>query len=267
MSATILIVDDEANLRQTLAYILQSAGYSITTVASGAEALSALQSGPFDLAFLDLKMPEMDGLELLEEIHSLYPQMAIFILTAHATLESAITAMRLGARDYFLKPVDPDTILLRIGAVIEEGRRLQTRRELFDQLDSALHLLQALEQPPASEGAARPAAAATATEPARLLRLGPFTLDLYARRASVDGHPVNLSPSSFDYLAALVRHSPEAVSYQELVREAQGYQVGPGEASDLARWQIYQLRKEIEPQPDQPRYVITVRGIGYRLVT
>ena len=120
MSASILIVDDEENLRLTLSRILNKAGYNITTASSGEEALNLTQAGAFELAFIDLLMPGMGGLALLKEFRKLYPEMPVLILTANATLDSAIEAVRQGARDYLLKPADP-----QLGESIRVGCRAQ----------------------------------------------------------------------------------------------------------------------------------------------
>src|SRR5512143_3324234 len=119
-SSTILIVDDEPNLRRILAVILQRAGYQVSTAGTGHEAMEQLQANSFDLTFLDLKMPDVNGLDLLPKIRKLHPDMPVLILTAHATLDSAIEAVRGGARDYLLKPIDPPQILLRVSEILSE---------------------------------------------------------------------------------------------------------------------------------------------------
>src|SRR4030043_687191 len=97
-SHTILVIDDEPNLRRSLGLILQRAGYNITTAANASEALHLLQSGAYDLTFLDIKLPDQNGIVLLPQIKELYPDMPVLILTAHATLDTAIEAVRAGAR-------------------------------------------------------------------------------------------------------------------------------------------------------------------------
>jgi len=103
-------------------------------------------------------------------------------------------------------------------------------------------------------------------DPARFLQRGPFVLDLQARLLSLDGQYVPLSPTNFDYLVALVRHAPQPVSYQVLVREAQGYDVSLVEAREMTRWRIHELRKAIEEDSKSQKYLITVRGSGYKLM-
>jgi DNA-binding response OmpR family regulator len=119
--ASILVVDDEENLRRTLALILQREGYTVTTTASVKEARSCIEAGPFDLVFLDLKLPDDSGLTLLPELRTRYPAMPVLILTAHDKLGAALEAIRGGARDYLLKPVDPLVLLARVKEVLAES--------------------------------------------------------------------------------------------------------------------------------------------------
>jgi DNA-binding response OmpR family regulator len=91
-------------------------------------------------------------------------------------------------------------------------------------------------------------------------------LDLQARHLEMNGNYIALSPTNFDYLVTLVRHAPNPVTYQVLVRESQGYDVTLVEAREMSRWRIHELRKAIEPDQKEPRLLITVRGSGYKLV-
>ncbi len=117
-SHSILIIDDEPNLRRSLGLILQRAGYIITTASNAGEAIHLLQAGAYDLTFLDIKLPDQNGIQLLPQLRLLYPEMPILILTAHATLDTAIEAVRQGARDYLLKPIDPASILSRVDEIL-----------------------------------------------------------------------------------------------------------------------------------------------------
>ncbi len=117
-TASILVVDDEENLRRSLAMILERVGYSVTTAASVAEARNCLQSGAYNLVFLDLKLPDAGGHTLLPELHSQYPDMPVIILTAHDKLGVALDADRSAAVDFLLKPVDPAILLARIKEVL-----------------------------------------------------------------------------------------------------------------------------------------------------
>jgi len=266
MSAhTILIVDDEANLRLTLCAILQKAGYSVTAVGHAQDALVSLTAGPYDLAFLDLKMPDMDGMTLLGEIRRLYPDMPVLILTAHATLQSSIEAVRQGARDYLLKPIDPPLILARVKDILAEQHQSQRRREIVAQIQSLLAELRQIDGQDAEALPVNLLSAVPPTASTRFLQRGAFTLDLHTRHAMLDGQLIALPPSAFDYLVTLVRHAPNPVSVETLVMQSQGYEMCRAEAQEMARWQIHQLRQALEPDPQNLRYILTERGIGYRL--
>jgi DNA-binding response OmpR family regulator len=260
---TILVVDDEAHLRQTLALILQHEGYLVTTASGADEARQFLQAGAFDATFLDLKMPGVDGLTLLAEFRSNHPEMPILILTAHATLESAMEAVRRGARDYLLKPIDPEIIVARVKDILHEQKLPRRRREIAAQLQDLLGELNRMD---GQEAPAAPAATTPSSDASRFLQRGALTLDLHTRRVSINNEQVLLPPSTFDYLVTLVRHSPNAVSYETLVQESQGYSMSRAEAREMSRGRMHELRKALEQNMRHPEYIITVRDIGYRLV-
>lgn len=262
-ASSILVVDDEINLRHTLALILQRAGYTVTAAGNGQEARKYLENGNFDLVFLDLKMPDIDGIVLLPEIRRLYPELPVLILTAHATLDSAIHAVRLGARDYLLKPIDPAQILVRVKEVLAESVQPKHRRKLVGEIKQLLEELNRME---GNNSSSTGSTLQQVHDPTRYLQLGPFLLDLHARYLVLNDKNIPLSPTAFDYLVTLVRHSPDPVSYETLVMESQGYQTSLTEARDLARWRIHELRKALETNLRQPKFIITVRGTGYRLV-
>lgn len=246
--STILVIDDEVNLRCTLSMIFTRAGYTVTVAANADEARQCLKTDTFSLIFLDLKMPDVEGFTLIPEIRTLCPDIPVLIMTAHANIESAIEALRQGARDYLLKPVDPALILTRVEEVLAETAQLGRRREIVGEIQGLLARLVAI-------------------DPARFLQSGPFTLDLHARHVTCNSQFIPLSQTAFNYLLTLVRHSPDVVSAEILVREAQGCDAGPKEARVVARWRIHELRGALESDPRHPRYIITVRGIGYRLMT
>jgi DNA-binding NtrC family response regulator len=120
--ASILIIDDEENLRRTLAMLLTREGYAVTTAVNLQEARECLQADTFSLVFLDLKMPGENGLTLLPEMGEKYPRTPVLVLTAHDKLDAALDAVQDGARDYLLKPVDPTLIIQRVKEVLEENQ-------------------------------------------------------------------------------------------------------------------------------------------------
>lgn len=260
---TILIVDDEDRLRLSLSLILQKENYRVQTAANAEAALDCLKSQEYDLMFLDLNMPGMSGIDLLVQVRKQAPHMPVLILTAYAALESAIQAVRLGARDYLIKPVEPVLILARVAEILAESEQPARKKEIVGQIQALLAELQKMEgedTTPTSTLAALPSA-----DPARFLKKGMFELDLHARHAALNGRYISVTGIYFDYLATLLRHAPKVVAYKTLVKESQGYDVTIAEAKDLARWRIHELRKMIEADPEQPQYILTVRGTGYRL--
>jgi DNA-binding response OmpR family regulator len=259
----ILIVDDEASLRQTLARILQRAGYEVTTAASGKETLSMVASHSFDLIYLDIRMPETNGLELLKTIHADFPELPVILFTAQPDLHSAVEALRRGATDYLLKPLKPQAVIDRTQAILADKQLDRRKHQLQRQIEALETELNSLENPAGDMGASRQ----EQSSDDRFLKRGELTLDLHTRHVTMKGRVVNLPPTSFDYLLVLARHTPNVVDYRTLVAEAQGYEADMREAQELTKWHVHHIRQAIEPDARNPIHLINVRGSGYRLVT
>ena len=224
----ILIIDDEASLRQTLARILQRDGYEVTTAASGTEGISIVAQHPFDLVYLDIRMPDMNGLEALKTIHA-----GCLICPWSCSPPSRISTRRRGAPARRHRLSDE-------AAQARNGARPHARH--FERAAEK----EAPPRDPAPDGgtAGRAGCPGTdlparqrkpRTEPAsdRFIKRGLLTLDLHTRRVTINEQTVSLAPTSFDYLLVLVRHSPNVVDYQTLVTEAQGYQADAREAQEI----------------------------------
>ena len=125
---TVLIVDDEANMRWVLQRALEQAGYQALAAGRGEEALNLAARNRIDLALLDLKMPGMDGLAVLRELHLRQPDLPVILLTAYATVPTAVEAMRLGALDYLRKPFDVEEVLFKIANAFQR-RAVQVERD------------------------------------------------------------------------------------------------------------------------------------------
>ncbi len=261
----ILIVDDEATLRQTLARILQRAGFKVTTTATGTEALALISQHSFDLVYLDIRMPDMSGLEVLKAIHRGLPDLPVILFTAQPDLNSAVEAVRSGAIDYLLKPLKPQTVIDRTKAILTNKQKERRKREIQRQIETLQAELSTLEKESASQPT-MPLPQSLVSDD-RFVRRGLLTLDMLTRRVTMNGRAINLPPTSFDYLLVLARHTPSVVDYQTLVSEAQGYETDPHEAQELTKWHIHHIRQALEPDAHNPTFVINVRGIGYRLVT
>ncbi len=263
LKKTILVVDDEKNLRMSLSFMLQKEGYEVENAANGREALEHLRARSWDLMFLDLNMPGMSGIDLLVEIHMQYPFLSVLILTAHATLETAVQAVRLGARDYLIKPAEPNLILVRVSEILTEDRQPLRKKEIVGEIQNLIAELQKIEGTDATPTSTL--AALPPTDSTRFLQADPFVIDLHARHVTLHEKYIPITGIYFDYLVTLLRHAPKSVSYKNLVKESQGYDVELVDAKDLTRWRIHELRKLIEQDPQKPQYILTVRGTGYRL--
>jgi two-component system response regulator MtrA len=263
ISGHILIIDDEAILRHTLARILQRAGLEVTTAASGQEGLLLLAQQSFDLVYLDIRMPDMSGLEMLKAVHERFSGLPVVLFTAQPDLNSALEALRQGATDYLLKPLRPQALIDRTRAILDRQEKERHKREIQAQIDALQIKLKTLEGEETAQ--ADPPVPPPGVDE-RFITRGKLTLDLHTRRLDIEGRMVNLPPASFDYLLVLVRHCPKVVGYQTLVAEAQGYQADPREAQELVKWHIHHIRQAIEPDVHNPTFLINVRGTGYRLV-
>lgn len=262
--AHILIIDDEASLRQTLARILQRADFDVTTATNGNEGLALVSQHTFDLVYLDIRIPDINGLEILKTIHTKYPDLPVILFTAQPDLTSAVEALRGGATDYLLKPLKPQIVIDRTKTILADRQKERRKREIQRQIEALQAELNALER---ADTASVPASSSqTVSSDGRFLKHGVLVLDLHTRRVTMNDRIMNLPPTSFDYLLVLARHAPNVVDYQTLVSEAQGYETDTREAQELTKWHVHHIRQVIEPDTRNPIYLINVRGSGYRLV-
>jgi DNA-binding response OmpR family regulator len=261
ISGHILIVDDEPSVRKTLARILQQAGFEVTTAENGEQGLSFLEGAGFDLVYMDLRMPGLAGLDVLNLVHSRHPSLPVILFTAQPDVNSAVEALRRGATDYLLKPLKPEVIIERTKTILAGQQKERRRREVLAQIETLQSELKSLDS--SEEVEIVPTQAAPSE---RFLKRGTLQLDLHTHRLAIGERIINLPPTTFDYLLVLARHSPDVVDFQTLVAEAQGYHADMREAQDLTKWHIHQLRQVIETNAHEPSILISVRGIGYRLV-
>ena len=141
MKSKILVVDDEALVRNSLEEILRLEGYEVVSVESGDAALNQIQQESYDLILLDLKMPGIDGIDVLKALSRLTPDTRVILLTGHGSLESSIDALRIGAQDYLLKPASSSEILSSVARALASKAEQQHRRMLLEQLDASIQRL------------------------------------------------------------------------------------------------------------------------------
>lgn len=132
---TVLIADDESAVRESLAEVLRDEGYTVTAVGDGTAAISAIEAGEFDLIVSDIRMPGTDGLAVLRRAREVSPQTLVLLMTAHATVETAVEAIRRGAQDYLLKPIIFDDLLHKIDHLLQHRQLAWENQILRSQVD------------------------------------------------------------------------------------------------------------------------------------
>lgn len=274
--AHILIVDDEGLNRYSISKSLQKVGYEITEASTGLDALDHLRRSDIDVVLTDIKMPEMDGVELLRKIRGDQPEMVVILMTGYASLPSAVEALRLGAYDYFIKPGSMSDLRNAIARGVEKARNNRRRKQLLDTIRSDLVELTRSELEPVvmSMGAATTEATSTQmawgehqdmTAPTTTMRLGPLTVYPGRYQISVGDISVYLTPTEFDLLMYLGTHSNRVVPCHELVREVRSYAVDEAEAREVIRPHISNLRRKLKTAGQHADIIVNVRGVGYRL--
>jgi len=227
---SILIVDDEPDVREVLEEYFTTHGYAATGAASASAARAVAARQPVDLALVDIHMPGEDGLSLSRHLRERYPGIAVVMLTSAGEVVDRVVGLEMGADDYVSKPFDPRELLARVKSVL---RRTAPAR-LADLGDARV-------------------------------RIGRCVLDLAAHRLTgEDGTEVPMSPLEFDLLKALTEHPNRALSRESIMNLSQRRDWNPFDRSVDLR--IMRLRKKVEPDPEHPRYIRTVRNEGYLFV-
>ena len=248
----ILVVDDEAPMRATLEEILCGEGMNVVTAANGEAALAALQREPIDLMLLDLRMDGLDGLQVIEAAGKLSPDTIVVMLTAHGSLDSAISAMRRGAFDYLLKPARVPEILDAVQRGLTSHTQKLRQRDLVNLMQRAISELQVTGVAPEPPIA-----------PERFIQARGISLDLQRHVASAHGELLDLTLTEFKLLAYLMQRPDQVVSPRELVNAVQGYEADEYEARAIVRVHVRRLREKLEADPASPEYILNVRGVGY----
>jgi DNA-binding response OmpR family regulator len=253
----VLVVDDEPAQLLTLGDFLEEVGYEVTRAPSGVTALEYLTERRFDAAILDLKMPDIHGTQVLRLMQSLAPETITIILTAYGTMDAAIAGIRYGAFDFLHKPSSVQEIVQAIEAGLSKRRDTESRRS--DPLSSIEQALLDLRH--------RKDDAAVPEIPDRFLHIDGLVVDLRRHHVLVNNQPVDLTPTEYDILTYLMQHPDRIVPAQEIVYHLRGYEIDEAEAREFLSSHLYRLRGKIEPEPGDPRYIVTIRGRGYCLPT
>jgi two-component system, OmpR family, alkaline phosphatase synthesis response regulator PhoP len=270
-TANVLVVDDEGANRYSVSKTLQRVGYFVSEAASGEEALEVIKGQHFDVVLTDIRMPGLDGVELLRRIKEEAPDAIVILMTAYATLGTAVEALRLGAHDYLIKPSSNQDIRQSVSRGVERARNLKRRRSLLDAIRSDVFELtradlEATTAVTADSASGTPRSSENITEPASTsMQLGPLTVYPGRYQIAVGDKDIDLTPTEFDLLLYLAAHRGRVVPCHELVREVRGYAVDEAEAREVIRPHVSNLRRKLKSAEQNADLIVNVRGIGYRL--
>jgi len=223
----VLVVEDEEALRLALSDALRAEGMAVTEAADGQAGLDAALAEAPDVILLDLMMPKLDGFSVLRRLREDRLNAAVIILSARGEEWDRIQGFEYGADDYVVKPFSMRELLLRIAAVEQRGRG----------------------EVPGGAGAGR-------------LRIGEAVVDFPAYAVERDGNRVGLSRRELDLLRYLVDHDGEALTRDRILNDVWGVDVHP--TTRTVDMHVLKLRKKLELDPEQPRHIVTVHGVGYR---
>jgi two-component system KDP operon response regulator KdpE len=224
VKANILVVDDEAQITRVLKTTLSGHGYGIRTAADGEEALQIMKDWPPDLIMTDLRMPNMDGLELCRRVRA-QSRTPIIVLSVKGEEAIKVEALDAGADDYITKPFSVNELLARIRATLR-------RASAPEQADNAV------------------------------IAAGDFRIDIPARTVGVKDHEVRLTPKEFDLLVYFAKHPGKVITHRALLAAVWG--PNSVEQPEYLRVFVGHLRKKLEPDESAPRYIVTEPWVGYR---
>lgn len=259
--AHILIVDDERTTRLSLSEIFSLRGAQTATAADGQEALDLIAHQAFDLIVLDIKMPGVSGLQVLETVQQTAPATIVVLLTAHATVDSAIRALRQGAFDYLLKPAQPRTIIEVVERGLAKRQEYLRRQSLVGLMEQTVEAFRQGTTPIANSNPPGQSVASEAT----VTQAGDLVVDLQRRDARLAEQLLDLTPTEFETLVYLVQHAERVVSCRDLVKAVHGYDTTEHAARPIMRVHIHRLRQKIEIDATAPMRLLTIRSAGYML--
>lgn len=254
----ILIVDDEPAVRMMLEATLRPQGYHVLSVGSGKEAWAKISEQEFDLILLDLRLGDMDGIDILQEIKQRWPATEVMLLTAHGSINSAIAALRHGAFDYLLKPAQVNDIRERVERGLARRKAAVQRTDLLQRISDSARALGVIE----SGGTAEvPSSSANADR----IEVGPLMLDLRRHGVTMGGQQLMLTRTEFALITALAQQPDTALNYSILSEAVYGRAQPEDEARALLRPHIARLRHKLESTGVAGVQLVSIRSMGYML--
>ncbi|MEU5937796.1 response regulator transcription factor [Micromonospora sp. NPDC047548] len=221
----VLVVEDEESFSDALSYMLRKEGFEVSVAATGPSALTEFDRTGADIVLLDLMLPEMSGTEVCRQLRQ-RSHVPIIMVTARDSEIDKVVGLELGADDYVTKPYSPRELVARIRAVL--------RRQSPEVTESG----------------------------APTLAAGPVRMDIERHVVTVDGAPVQLPLKEFELLELLLRNAGRVLTRGQLIDRVWGADyVGDTKTLDV---HVKRLRSKVEPEPSAPRFIVTVRGLGYK---
>jgi two-component system alkaline phosphatase synthesis response regulator PhoP len=227
----ILAIDDEQHILDLVTINLNISGYDVETAIDGAEGLAKAKNGKFDAVIADIMMPKLDGYTICEQLRSNpeTKETPIILLTAKNSLEDKVKGFDVGADDYLVKPFEPQELLVRLKALLRRSKKTISQDKKIKEI----------------------------------LTAGDVKLFPDVLKASIKDKEINLTPIEFEILYCLLQHTDQPVKLSSILHEVWGYD---GEENpDMLRVHFRHLRQKIEDNPKQPKYLLTVMNVGYRL--
>ena len=238
MKSNILVIDDEPVARQSLTDILRLEGFSVNSVPNGQAAVEYVRTNPVELLIVDLRMPGMDGLEVVQVVNQISPETEVILLTAFGTTETAIQALRLRVHDYLQKPASPAQVISSVKkGLVRREARLKVRGGT-----SAMDVNESIAEFSLKDGT---------------------HIDLSRRQIRKREQLVHLTPAEGRLLRVLIENPGRVYSHRELVLLVQGYDTSQREAPEILRPLVSRLRHKLEPFPALSDRIVSVRGTGY----
>lgn len=267
MDAQILLVEDDTIARQMLATVLEDAGYSVVSACDGTVALDYLQKHTFDVVITDIRMREIDGIEVLNVARSQPYLPEVILLTGYGSLETAVAALRGGAFNYLVKPCNSTELIDCVAAALKQHttiiRRHMAMRMIAEEYVQLADLVPTKADPTNTVPVKNRLTDQQIFPPSqRVLIVGALHIDNASHLATLDGQPLRLTPTEFTILRCLAESPNQVLMAEEIVRHSHGHIAGsPADAQAMLRSHVRNLRRKIGRS-----YLVTVRGMGYMLV-
>lgn len=242
----VLVVDDEVNARTVLVDALSNLNYMVDEATTGEEAIHMLSFKPYDLAILDLYMPGVDGVDVLEAAKKIAPDTGFIVLTGYASTDTAVAALRSGAYDYLQKPVTIEVLYKAVASALEKQKAQQKQKNALQLLNQAIQSLQGQNAPPLVES--------------RYLEIPPLSIDERNQQIFYNDHLLELTPIQYKILYILAKEANIILPYRELAYKIHGKTVDEVEGRSMLRTHVYRLIQKMDAHARG--HVQTVRGKG-----